>query len=236
MEQRLIDIHAHVFNLGYVPVQGILQSRGVPKVLAWLLAKMLEGALERDESLPRSMIEWVAEDKRRTRPELDSVTVFVESVSPAFLEAHARDINKALREVNAELKLRGTSKQLKAALADLKLEKARVFPQLEPLTRADLRKNLWDLLKKIALLMEDGLALVDWFLLMLSKETRLVDTLNLAWPESDLFVHHMMDMDSFYAGRPLYPFIDLQLRRMRVLAERSGGRLLTFVAYLNSLA
>ncbi|HEY7567231.1 MAG TPA: amidohydrolase family protein [Gemmatimonadaceae bacterium] len=227
MPQRLIDVHAHVFNLGYVPVQGILQSRGAPKILAVLVAKILEGALEREESLPRSMVEWIAQDKRRDRPELDGITEFVQSASPAFLEAHARDIHEAARRADADMKRRATKSQI----AQLRAEAARVFPRLEPLPRADLRKGLWDLLKKLAKLLDDGHALVEWLLLLLSKETRLVETLNLAWPESDLFVHHMMDMDSFYAGHPLYPFLDLQLRRMRVLSERSGGRLLTFVAY-----
>ncbi|HEX9800320.1 MAG TPA: hypothetical protein VGC00_09150, partial [Thermoanaerobaculia bacterium] len=30
----VIDIHAHVFNLRYLPVRGILVARGVPKVVA----------------------------------------------------------------------------------------------------------------------------------------------------------------------------------------------------------
>ncbi len=47
-----------------------------------------------------------------------------------------------------------------------------------------------------------------------------------------LFVHHMMDMDNHYPpGRSLYPFVTLQMRRIRILAQRAGGRLLGFVAY-----
>jgi predicted TIM-barrel fold metal-dependent hydrolase len=218
----MIDVHSHVFNLGYVPVQGILQSRGLGRPIARLVSKILLDALEWDESLPTAVMEsFAARTGARAADESadDVIRAFSATVSVEFLQSHARDIGEAEAALDAQApETRTTSAGTDAAL--------------EALAEGGLRGRLRRLLTRIARAISDGAALIQWFLLMLSRESELVGSLRRAWPESRLFVHHMMDMDNHYPnGRSLYPFVDLQLRRMRALVQASGGRLLTFVAF-----
>ena len=43
MAVQRIDIHTHVFNVRYLPIEGIIRSRGVPEFVARGLAKLLNG-------------------------------------------------------------------------------------------------------------------------------------------------------------------------------------------------
>lgn len=233
----MIDVHAHVFNLGYVPVRGIIESRRRWPRVAAAVARLLEDALARDEHLPdavaASLVAALAAgaDAARTadiadRSRGDLVTAFVAGVSTGYLESHARDLDEGLAALDTELPAVAAEQGPDAA------RDAAVVAELEALPAGALRGKLWRLLRRVAHAITDGAALIDWFLLLLARETDLVSTLRRAWPDVELFVHHMMDMDNHYPpGRSLYPFDELQLRRMRVLTERSGGRLLTFVAY-----
>ena len=219
----MIDVHAHVFNLGYVPVQGILESRGLGRDAARPLARLLLDALEQDESLPGAFADAFAAAIDPARAEAgegallhETIDAFAGSVSSGFLHSHANDLEVALRAL-------GSPPSAGAASAD---------DSLRLLGEQGLRDALRRLLTQVAQRIADGAALLQWFLLMLSRETELIAVLRRAWPESRLFVHHMMDMDNHYPnGRSLYPFAGLQLRRMRALVQAHHGRLLTFVAF-----
>lgn len=248
---QMIDVHSHVFNAAYLPLRGIFISRGVPRGVASPLARLLQDVVERDDALPRlhasalsrSPLVAAKDDASAGWAALldsgsDPVTTFAREVDTDFLESHAAEIDEAAAEMDRHFP--------ETAAGALGMEAAAPFgirSEAEAAIGADLarrpagwlRRKLRWLLMRVAAIIQGGMRFIGWVMLLLSRETRIAQSLADTYPEASLFVHHMMDMDPHYAryhsAGSLYPFVDLQLRRMRALAVSSKGRLLTFVAY-----
>jgi hypothetical protein len=241
----MIDMHAHVFNAAYLPLQGIFQSRGVPRAVARPLARLLQDAVQRDGALPSLRARSLFRSPARAAPAdadasaawdallitgADPATIFAQEAETSFVESHEADIEEALAALEQEFPEEALESL--APFAVSAAAEATVEVDLASRPAGNLRVRLRRLLLWVARIIVDGLALIGWILLLLSRESNIARELFETYPEADLFVHHMMDMDPHYPpGRSSYPFMDLQLRRMRALAETSHGRLLTFVAY-----
>lgn len=233
----MIDLHTHVFNAAYLPLRGIFQSRGLPGLVAKPLARMLQGAVESEGGLPgleALALRGAAEPgdgaawEARVATGTDVVTEYVKHVEAGPLELHEADIDEALGALEAHA---AASPALPAMVRDSEAE-ARIEAELEALPAGGLRRKLRRLLLWAAEIMEKGVALINWVILLLSRESEIVRALFTTYSNAELFVHHMMDMDPHYPpGRSLYPFDDLQLRRMRALQASAQGKLLTFVAF-----
>jgi predicted TIM-barrel fold metal-dependent hydrolase len=72
----------------------------------------------------------------------------------------------------------------------------------------------------------------QWVTLMTWCESKIWAAVREAYPDVQLFVAHMMDMENYYPpSKPRYRWPDEQLRRMAKLTRAAEGRLLTFFAF-----
>ncbi|MBA3340704.1 MAG: hypothetical protein H0T48_02615 [Gemmatimonadaceae bacterium] len=168
MTNPVIDIHSHVFNAGYVPLEGIFRSRLEKEYhpLATIVARLLEGALERDESLPDSFFSLPGLRARLIGLDDEAavdhfITAFVGAVASEYLDSHAADIEEGVTILRAA----------DPSLSEMPDEETE---RLLMLSRGYLRARLRWLLKRLARLIEGGAALVSWILLLLGRESRLL--------------------------------------------------------------
>jgi predicted TIM-barrel fold metal-dependent hydrolase len=201
----VIDVHAHVFNLRYVPVVGILRGWGVESVLADALAAIFIAITETDPSL----------DRRVRSAELTRSVLIRQIARMAPLEL-ALD-SRVLRALDP-------GEQGSLAISQL-LEKSATARRkvFEGIISRLVRRGVDAMRVGVG-----GLRLV-W--LMMHRERDIVNHVVRTYPDVTLFVHQMMDMEKHYCDPPAYEFITVQIPRMRRLAIESGGRLLGFVAY-----
>ena len=220
---QVIDMHAHVFNYRYLPVEGILRQHKVPKVLAKALAKFIEG-------FTRDTGKLETHDEIMKASHATIVKCICEATTDeVFLD---EDVCKALdclspKEIKA-LRLGKAEKQFN--FKDHKKKKSYGIRGLINRTLKVAYKLKKALFQKAMNLIKRGKQLLKWLFLMKKKESKLYTTLKKTYPKVGLFVHHMMDMENYYDDTPMYP-LSQQIAKMRMLAESTNGRLVGFVAY-----
>jgi secreted trypsin-like serine protease/predicted TIM-barrel fold metal-dependent hydrolase len=205
----VVDVHAHFFNLRYLPISGILVARGVPPMVANALDRILVGLTGladfevREESGPRSTY---VEDQ----PEAGLRTQIVDAI---VAPARSRDQGPVLspEERRAFVDYTGLAQDRTArspddrTLLDRALEKARLDP--------DGGTNYFHFL---ATLMED--------------EKYLVEDFRHQYPEVRLAVAHQMDLEEAYAAKP-YLSVKDQNQRLGRLEAYYPGEVIGFVAF-----
>lgn len=221
-----IDMHTHVFNVRYLPIEGIMRSRGVPGLIAKGLAKLLN-ARTGDDIEPalhlaaQALAEGgapAAEAAARPATQEEAIAQLAEGTPKEMLDDP--DVREAMAMVEAvpphQFAAAAAAHDASAA-APAKFEA--LYSQLNLMQPAGIFKSAEDYIR--------------WFQFLTHSERVIMQTL-LATYGSDvkLFIHHMMDMEHFYhPGTCRYDFVSDQLPRMRRLVEANGGRLLTFVAW-----
>lgn len=240
---NIIDAHTHVFNLGFLPVEGILLTRGVSPRHAAALTDFFINRLERDldtlNLAPDPLISFVNEEIRSGSGRIglapDSFfTRFVDAVPDAALAA--------LREV--------LTPELEASFSAVTRAETMSFRSTStPRIDDDLRRRLDQLLRETdsvagpvetggaeAKLLSKGIgSIVKWLCLLIQHEMRIVEAFRFAWDLDSSFaghVHFMMDMKNHYPGRPPeYDFVLEQIPRMEAVASASPIHLFQFVAF-----
>jgi predicted TIM-barrel fold metal-dependent hydrolase len=220
MTRDAVDVHTHVFNLRYLPLEGIVNAR-LPKrlpgrkLIAAGLARLLNGITHDGSGLGAPPVV--------TRPESGTMESVVSA--DTMLAALAG-------ETPPELLADPTvTKAVVAARANEPLAPSATILESVP------QNNAMTLLSKLKLVDIDGLFdsiedFINWVGFLRHDEVFLMERLFDTYPDVDLFVHHMMDMAPHYKpGKCHYEFNAEQTRRMRRLVERSGGKLMTFVAW-----
>ena len=217
----MIDIHTHVFNLAYLPVHGILRARGVPESFAAPAARVLD-RLTRVDEMNVSEFDTVLSGAMRSELEVtitDLELDIARSVSDDDLAAVREDLAQASVALDAMSMPAANDEISPSLLLDLDL------------LGTD-RERLVRMLRAVGRLIDGGDEMLRWLVLMLNRETAIVERLLSTWPEVSLFAHHMMDMDHHYPpGASRFDFVTEQLVRMRKLVARYPGRFLTFVAF-----
>lgn len=229
----MIDLHTHVFNAAYLPLEGILRARGLAPEVAGPIARFLEAVVEHEETredseIAQALANFQAGQRHATSDWIsafnqadDPLTLLAASVDAALLEAHAAGIEEALRHLLADPR----------TLTLLKRDFSATAVSFGGLHPAGLRRKLLSLLRGVAKLMRNGIVLMEWLALLLRRESAIVEQLLAIFPRTKLFVHHALDLGPHYeAGRCRHSF-DTQLQRMHVLSERFEGRLLPFIAW-----
>jgi len=215
----ILDVHTHVFNLRYLPVCGILVARGVPKTVAAALARLLVDATplanlgaHADELLNADLRDVGAMSDGEARSfvlgRLQRVQADRAPGAPA--ELLTRRERRAFRRYVAGEPARPAADQAPGETGDLALvaaalDKARFAPEREK-----------SYPRFLATLMQDEVSIVR-----LAERT---------YPDVDLMVHHLMDLEHAYDDRPSLPN-DGQIERLQPLARLFPGRLLDFVAF-----
>lgn len=223
-----VDVHAHISNLAYLPIEGILVSRGIPAAFAGPVAALLDGMCSVDEGEQHRLLLRKLErvGSMEDVPDGMLATVVAASVPDHVLAAR----RGALAEASIYLDSVAFPPVTDADAVDVLSRAVELHMSLQ---RVQLRR----ILRALEEWIEGGRAFVAWLLAMCVPESELASRLRSTWPGIDLFIFHMMDMDNHHPAAPgrsahsRFAFVDEQIPRMRRLAERSGGRLLGFVAY-----
>jgi hypothetical protein len=217
-----IDGHTHVGNVGFIPVDGVLRVWHVPKLLAETVAYVCNHELERKkpgsanlEAVERErldLMEWLQvqlradqtprrfEAARRTE-EPDIIAGFVQLVPDADIRALGDQLTKVVPLLT---RLGDTARGITAL-------RQRHLGKRDP---DELRRILDWLLRTVSSVSPRGL--VDWLLLMVMHESRIVAAFDDAWHPRALFdwrVHLMIDMELHYYGTPAYSITE-QIDRM----------------------
>jgi predicted TIM-barrel fold metal-dependent hydrolase len=218
-----IDVHAHVFNLRYLPLAGIIAGRlpgpaiirrSIGRAIAKVLNSMTGDGSALEAVSPRRVQAMVA-----TGAAVDSSDAIIMALAAAAPPELLND--EEVREgVEAAAASGGAPPAPMAAMAGADaaaLGFSTLFSKLRDVDVRGLFDTIGDFLRWISFLTQDEATIVK----------RLLDT----YPV-DLYVHHMMDMQHYYdPGSTFYRFDTEQIRRTRQLVERFSGRLVTFVAW-----
>lgn len=216
MRPDTVDVHTHVFNLRYLPLEGIVMAR-LPRLLpfkrtiAAALGKLLNAITHDGSGLGAPPPIARPEAAALGRRDADAILAELASEAPPELRFDA--------EVREGIVLsRGA------------------MPEAAGAAEAAPANDFAALLSKLKLLNVDGIFetiddFINWIGFLRHDETYIMNRLFETYPV-DLYVHHMMDMEHYYnPGKCFYKFNAEQIRRMRRLVELSGGKLLTFIAW-----
>lgn len=214
----IIDIHTHLFNLKYLPIWGVLASRGVPNktsrfiefILLRLTGESFNNNKNRKTFFDYGDLIYPFEFARLNDDDLiERVIKFAES-DPEVLR------NELLLEAIEE------HEELKRNKKDTDDISSEVY-----------RKNVlrWIVRKALA-----GFAYLRWFLFMTKREEKLMKSMIKNYPQVKTFVFHMMDTEYFFPGDGDYsakchiPFTT-QIDNMKKLIKQYPNKLKGFVAY-----
>lgn len=211
-EPVIIDVHSHIFNLRYLPVEGILVARGVPPLVAKVVDRFLVGStrLSSPSAAPR---------------EADAEPLDLLNMS----ESEARqDVFRRLDLVTRdEVPLTEEErKALRRFTADT-LDRADIKPRAardQELVRAAVEKA------RLAPEGEEGDSYFRFLALLMRDEVTIGRAFRADYPRVRLAVHHLMDMEKAYADPPSFGN-ERQIAKLPELANLLDGRFVAFVAY-----
>lgn len=240
---HIIDAHTHIFNVGFLPVEGILLTRGVSKRHAAALTDFFLNRLERDlpnlSFAPDPLISLVNEELRSGRGRIGFAP---DSFFTRFVDAVPDDALAALRHVLTQDLENSFSAVTRAETMSFRFTSA---PRIDD----DMRRRLDQLLREadtVAGPVETGGAekkllskgvgsIIKWLCLLIQHERRILEAFRFAWDLDSSFaahIHFMMDMKNHYPGRPPeYDFERDQIPRMEAVASASPLHLFQFVAF-----
>jgi hypothetical protein len=222
----IVDAHSHFFNVDYLPEKGILYRYGVPWPLAGLVASLLQGlttTIDPDQpdapiaTIDLGPLEAAGLDELRDYVNdelLDGMAMT--SFSIQLLKPSLRKAIVRIRMVEAVAN--DPSLETDPIAWDAKEEE--IEDQYEDKTTDELVLELTYL---TLLRGSDGpeslysdpsqaharvLGVLHTLTVLMSPETTIVDRARQDFPEVDVFVHHMMDMERPYDDVPPLAFAD----------------------------
>lgn len=211
---RAVDTHVHLFNVFYLPILGILVSlveqKEIDRKVAVAAAKILTLiGFDRQYRLveDRDTIQKILNDDY----DQTIAGLFAETPPEAFGDG---DVLDGLAAVEG----------LPGLIGDA------IYTPKERFR--DGFKKVMNLIAhaRPVELFEEARAFLAWLRLMTRDERAILDLYRHTYPEADLIVAHLMDMEKYYPGEAHYPVAE-QVRRMRLLMNYSEGRVLFFVGY-----
>jgi hypothetical protein len=217
----MIDVHSHVFNLAYIPIQTVLEAGGVPMPLAKPAARILDRLtrVDGDEASP-----------------LDGI----------LLQAFVPEIEVSTSDLVLDIARTLSSNDL-AAVSDWVTEGVTYLDSIDISARANdypvsvlleagllgtNRERLARVVRAVGHFVDGGNETLRWLILMLNRESVLVQQLLTLWDDSSVFVHHLADMDPHdRAGLSRFLYATEQIDRLGQLTQAHQGRLYAVVAY-----
>jgi predicted TIM-barrel fold metal-dependent hydrolase len=217
----MIDSHVHIFNLAYVPIRGILEAWGVPPRLADPTGRIFDRLTRVDESpsthLDRVLLGAFASDIELATSDL------VLDIARATPSEDMEAVSDAVAEAIAYLDSIGMERRNDAFHASLLIDTDLLGTERERLSRV---------VRAVGRRLVRGDPTLRWLLMLMNRESVLLERLLALWSGDAVFTHHMMDMDAHYPnGRSRFDFVREQMPRVRRLVEQHADRLRTFVAY-----
>ncbi|MDX6745157.1 amidohydrolase family protein [Polaribacter sp. PL03] len=219
-KNKTIDIHTHVFNLKYLPIWGVLNSRGVgentSKLIEFLLLKITGESFDEEVQINKNY-------KYLSTPNLE---VFFDSEDEDLIEeityyAESNDeirdselLEKAIQEYGKEI---NNDKQLRKILNN---EEPSMFKPIRWLINKALK----------------GFAYLRWFIFMTKRESKTYESLRYYYPNVNKFVFHMLDTEFYFPGKGDFSSkphlkIEEQMNNMLRLMEQNPNKLVGFFGY-----
>lgn len=217
----MIDVHAHIFNLAYIPIRGVLEAWGVPPLLATPAATVFD-RLTRIDDVAASSLDRALAGAFSAEIELPTADLVID-IAVALPKADLEAIADAVRQATEYLDSIETERAGIEYPTSLLLDVEFLGTDRERLVR---------MVRAVGRRVVGGDETLRWLLLMMNRESVIIASLLSLWEGGASFVHHMMDMDPHYPdGNSRFEFVTVQIDRMRRLVSQHDGRLRTFVAY-----
>jgi predicted TIM-barrel fold metal-dependent hydrolase len=212
-EVKVIDMHTHVFNARDLPLIGILTAKAAPRPVAEVVADAILSSMKEEEGEPIRTVR-IGEVER---PRLRELSALERNI---LFDYVGRDRAELLRQAAGRLEVSSDVTLLAETIARIG------FPPGENLEASIMIKTI-----TVAPQLADALkGYVRFIGIMTRQHGEIVATLELKYPQVDLFVHHMMDMGTGYDDETTVPF-DKQLPMMQKLDQAFPGKLLHFAAF-----
>lgn len=217
----MIDAHTYICNLAYVPVRGMLQARGVPEGLAGPAARIFDRLTRVDESKPTQLDSVLL---GAFAPAIEVTTADLVLDIARALEATELD---AIRDSLAEGAI-----YLDSVETGRRSDEYQVSLLLETELLGTNRERLARIVRAVGHFIAGGTDTLRWLLLMMNRESVIVERLLALWDGASVSAVHVADLEPSYPHeRARFDFVQDQLPRVRRLAAATPGRLATFVGY-----
>ena len=247
---EIVDLHAHFFNMFYLPVVGTLTAVGVPEGVAKAIHAILKGIAGDPERVAlltpeaaREKADLVAaadekvdlDDEVEARDAVARIAPLDVFQSPDLLRAIDRLEPSVVRLLpqgrvrslfSEERRARASNYGLAGQGDQLVEALGRDREAQRTLVRGIMDHLNWQTFK--------------WMYLMTKPEAKVMEKLEKIFPAVSLFVHSMMDMDLHYAYEPPYysltpppwaPGANDQISRTARLVASANGRYAALVAW-----
>jgi predicted TIM-barrel fold metal-dependent hydrolase len=248
----MIDIHAHLFNLKYLPVAGIIRRYGKNKISPaicngiekYFLRKTessidIEPEIEQNELGTEKNLYKIAGKIPVSFHHLPIFDLTLDNVKDGLSSMLTLDdLNDP--SILAALSEYETS-QYNSLVKSNSLAKIQNFQQelsqQEARNIIDLFKGMLDWVFKIVAGARSIVLYIRWFYFMTKSEHEMLDRLkNVDSPGVDLFVHHMMDVDGFFDDGdtkylPHFKYETEQVPKMLKITKQFSNKLICFVAF-----
>ncbi|KKC99498.1 amidohydrolase family protein [Photobacterium halotolerans] len=230
--QKIIDLHTHLFNAGYVPLREIMNvSWGIPKAESYLIAKLIRVFIKYSDLDYEQAFKNARAEKSLTHGDeliYDEYSRVIENLALQVYEhpnanLHAEELSQLLDQIEFEYGEESEFHETRKELASF---------------GSWVGKAIKKLLEKAFSAIESGLDKLDFVFKMLCSETYLLTQLqkfyHRKFGDSFLLMHLMMDMQyPYHAKKGSIPvnFDEEQLPKMAALSQRSAGSLIGFSAF-----
>ena len=237
----VIDVHTHVFNGHDLPLQGVLNALGVPLGVSHSLAKLLNTLTSSDDFdgspliSPGPLAEASLEDTRSKAANALVNRAKENLASPAtesLLSVLSQEERNELLEYVGQGRLALASTALPKDFATLSQKEQDLEIIVQALAKANFPPGESDtphVLDASSPAVRSG---YFSFLEVMTRRNREIalELKDRQYPDVDLFVHHMMDMERAYDSKPVVSFEE-QIHRMTKLDRSFDGNFVHFVAF-----
>jgi predicted TIM-barrel fold metal-dependent hydrolase len=239
----MIDIHTHLFNLKYLPVQGIITrfTKGiVPDIIAGPIANVLIRHTRSDFDTEKALLpittlhEKIYGEKQVFKGtsvfelnETDTIGLIVSNFSVE--EIHVQELQDALIEFYSITNDQDKAQEFSLLFQNMKNHALIGLNTHDYLSFGNaLKKMLNWIISKI----DQGANFIRWAYVMQHSENDLFNMLKKDVPDMKYYVHHMMDVDFYFNSKPSYfDFQTKQIENMQALNNKYKDKLIAFIAF-----
>lgn len=256
MSEKIIDVHVHLFNLKYLPVSGILRSRGVPSVIAkgiaFILIKLTNSSNFNKKNKPHFLLDdsnvsfleqtnSIADDGvvsniqgGEDSKHINLNITFSEQINSITVDDIVSDIAYRVDPTlfnNAKVQL--ALIEFERSLNAQPLQANISFLDSYDLVRNNKQAENSFIYKKIKSLLEGYDSVkkyLRWFRFMMRSEEAIYKNLLNDYNQVDTYVFHMIDSFYFFKGSPRFS-MKAKINKMQHFINKTDKKVIGFVAH-----
>lgn len=254
--ENIKDIHAHFFNLKYLPVAGIIRrysNNKIPVVIAlgleWFLWRKTRASFQEDQE--EKIIPENITSNRLMPQEMFDVKLMSKEVGLMTEEELLDLASSLLNEVDViDTPLAGALEAYQNMEENSFKAKLRFYPRSHDefyTTDEKLRivsffremfKWAMNILDRIGSAVNSGINHLRWFMVMMKSEEEMFRQIQHDNEGVGFYLHHLMDVDHYFVDEETsrfynsyYSFFPSQVKRMKLLQDKYPDRIVGFVAF-----